>query len=96
MAEATTKVVKAGVKKASNLINDTIIKRAVKTGKLKFTDRPIVYRGFHQSEAPVYYPDFTIQRWDVVNHGADPSGMFFTLDTPARDGFLAKRPFTSE
>lgn len=96
MAETTTKVVKAGVKKASNLINDTIIKRAVKTGKLKFTDLPTVYRGFHQSKAPVYYPDFTIQRWDVVNHGADPSGMFFTLDAPVRDGFLAKRPFTSE
>lgn len=95
-AKWSLQTVKTGTKKATDFANDMMVKRAVKTGKLRFTEQPTKYIGYHQSETPVYYPDFSKQRWDVVNHNADPSGMFFTLEQPAQEGFLSKRPFTSE
>ena len=79
-----------------NTADNVIIKRALKNGKLIFDFNPTTFKGFHQSRVPIYKPEFPKKRWDVVNHGADPNGMFFTLDRPAESGFLAERPFTSQ
>lgn len=97
--KAAPVIIKAGdnaVTFASNTVNDAIIKNAVKKGKISFVDTPTTYRGFHQSDAPIYEPNFNFERWDVVNHGADKKGMFFTLDEPAKKGFLSKRKYTSQ
>lgn len=74
-------------------INKTI-KDALKSGKLKFGE-PTIYEGWHQSESPISKFEFPFNRWDVVNHGADPNGAFFTLGNPAQNGFLSKRPWSS-
>ena len=75
-------------------INSTI-KDAIKSGKLKFGE-PTIYTGIHQSNSPIEHFQFPFnQRWDVVNHGADPNGAFFTLGDAAKSGFLKDRPWTS-
>lgn len=92
-------IIKAGdnaITFTANTVNDAIIKNAIKKGKLSFIDTPTTYRGFHQSDVPIYEPNFNFERWDVVNHGADKKGMFFTLDSPAKNGFLSKRKYTSQ
>lgn len=97
--KAAPVIIKAGdnaITFTTNTINDAIIKNAVKKGKIKFVDIPTVYKGFHQSDVPIYEPNFNLERWDVVNHGADKKGMFFTLDSPAKSGFLSKRKYTSQ
>lgn len=32
----------------------------------------------------------------MKKHGADPNGVFFTVDNPAEAGFLSERPYTSQ
>ena len=32
----------------------------------------------------------------MKKHGADPNGVFFTVDNPAEAGFLSKRPYTGQ
>lgn len=74
--------------------NFDIIRHSLADGTLRFGE-PATYNGVHQSSKSIQQFEFPYQRWDVINHGADPNGAFFTLDKPAEAGFLAKRPYTS-
>ena len=74
--------------------NFDIIRHSLADDTLRFGE-PTTYNGVHQSAKSIQQFDFPYQRWDVVNHGADPNGTFFTLNGPANGGFLAKRPYTS-
>lgn len=77
----------------ANIKNRIIIHNAFKSGKLQF-GKPTVYEGWHQSEQPIKEFKFPFNRWDVINHNADPNGAFFTIGKPASDGFLSKRRFS--
>ena len=58
-------IIKAGddaITFTSNTINDAIVKNAVKKGKISFVDTPTTYRGFHQSDTPIYEPNFNFER----------------------------------
>lgn len=74
--------------------NFDIIRHSLADGTLRFGE-PATYNGVHQSSKSIQQFEFPYQRWDVINHGADPNGAFFTLNKPAESGFLAKRPYTS-
>lgn len=74
--------------------NFDIIRHSLADGTLRFGE-PTTYNGVHQSSKSIQQFEFPYQRWDVINHGADPNGAFFTLNGPANGGFLAKRPYTS-
>lgn len=94
--QLTVKAGKKAADVAENAVNDVIIYKAKKDGRLEFIDEPTTYTGYHQSNSEIYEPDFNFERWDVVNHGADKKGMFFTEGSPADSGFLSKRKFTSQ
>ena len=75
--------------------NFDIIRHSIKDGTLHFGE-PINYIGYHQSSTPIREFKFPFnERWDVVTHGADPNGVFFTLNGPAKSGFLSERPYIS-
>lgn len=82
-----------GNKVVPDIIDSAIIRKNLRTGKLEFVG-PKTYSGVHQSDTYFETPTFPTERWDVVNHGADPNGFFLTLGEPAKRGFLAKRPYT--
>lgn len=92
-------IVKGGqttITATGNIVNDAIIKKAVKTGKISFVEKPTTYKVVHQSERPVYKPKFPFnEKQGVINHGADPNGIYFTLDQPTVEGFTPKRKFIS-
>lgn len=79
--------------KVPDIVNYAIIKKNLRNGKLEFVG-PKTYSGFHQSDSYFETPTFPFNRWDVINHNADPNGFFLTLGQPATSGFLAKRPYT--
>lgn len=82
-----------GNKTIPDIINSAIIRKNLKTGKLEFVG-PKNYMGYHQSNTYFEVPQFPFNnRWDVINHNADPNGFFLTLNSPATSGFLAKRPY---
>ena len=82
-----------GNKTIPDIINSAIIRKNLKTGKLEFVG-PKNYIGYHQSNTYFETPQFPLNnRWDVINHNADPNGFFLTLNSPATSGFLAKRPY---
>lgn len=82
-----------GNKTIPDIINSAIIRKNLKTGKLEFVG-PKNYMGYHQSNTYFEMPQFPFNnRWDVINHNADPNGFFLTLNSPATSGFLAKRPY---
>lgn len=82
-----------GNKTIPDIINSAIIRKNLKTGKLEFVG-PKNYMGYHQSNTYFETPQFPFNnRWDVINHNADPNGFFLTLNGPATSGFLAKRPY---
>lgn len=82
-----------GNKTIPDIINSAIIRKNLKTGKLEFVG-PKNYIGYHQSNTYFETPQFPFNnRWDVINHNADPNGFFLTLNSPATSGFLAKRPY---
>lgn len=82
-----------GNKTIPDIINSAIIRKNLKTGKLEFVG-PKNYTGYHQSNTYFETPQFPFNnRWDVINHNADPNGFFLTLNNPATSGFLAKRPY---
>ena len=67
----------------------------LKSGQLEFVG-PKTYNGYHQSDKIITEFKFPFkERWDVVNHHADPNGAFFS-EAPVKKGFLAKRPVTNE
>ena len=81
---------------AKNAAQNAFIRKSLKNGKLTLSEKPTTFEGIHQSEKPIYKPNLPFkERWDVVEHGADPNGMFFTVGDPAEAGFLSKRPFLS-
>jgi hypothetical protein len=87
--------------KANNSIVDIadnyVINRAFKNGKLYFGVPTIFDKAHHQSSSPITKFKFPFkERWDVVNHGADPNAAFFTIGKPAEEGFLSNRPFINE
>ncbi len=82
-----------GDKTIPNIIDSVIIRKNLRTGKLEFVG-PKTYSGVHQSDTYFETPTFPTERWDVVNHNADPNGFFLTLGGPATKGFLAERPYT--
>lgn len=79
--------------KVPGIIDSAIIRKNLLTGKLEFVG-PKTYSGYHQSNVYFENPTFPTNRWDVINHNADPNGFFLTLGRPAKGGFLAKRPYT--
>jgi hypothetical protein len=63
--KAAPVIIKAGdnaITFTTNTINDAIVKNAVKKGKITFVDTPTVYKGFHQSDVPIYEPNFNLER----------------------------------
>lgn len=80
----------------SSKINDKIVDRAFKTGKLSYGE-PQTFTMFHHSDEPITKFKFPFnERWDVRIHGADPNGVFGNVDKPIESGFMAERPFVSQ
>ncbi len=85
-----------GYKGWEGVTNQYLINKAFKSGQLKYGS-PTAYTAYHQSSTPITKFKFPFkERWDVRTHGADPSGVFFTVGKPAGSGFLAERPYTGQ